>query len=533
MKSRRLSAWMLAPLALALAALACGPTSTTPPTATSEPAATTPPETSGAVDNLQDVKSAVIQIEAQGTFVDPQVGTVYNAAGRGSGFIIDPSGLAVTNNHVVTGAALIKVWVGGESTARNARILGVSECSDLAVIDIDGDGYPYLEFFGGNIDVGLEVYAAGFPLGDPEYTLTKGIVSKARADGRTSWASVESVIEHDATINPGNSGGPLVTADGQLVGINYAGNSGTNQYFAIKGQDAQGVIDQLSDGRDVDSIGINGQAILSDDGSIAGLWVSSVKSGSPAGNAGVQGGDIITTLEGLVLATDGTMADYCDILRSHSPSDVMALEVLRFSSEEFLAGELNGQPLSTRFSFSNSLGNEVGNTGGATTYSDYMRLTDDNGAIEMEVPAEWSDYRGANWTDADGNVIGAALSASPNLDEFLGGWEVPGVFFGVSDEVARWGGYIQLLDFYREDFSSVCTYEGRVEYGDNDPIFEGAYDLFTNCGDSSNVFVVLSARPKTDPTAYLVLVQIQIITDADLEALDRIFATFNVIGALP
>ena len=117
------------------------------------------------VSKVDQVKDATIQIESQGTFVDPQVGTIYNAAGRGTGFIVDPSGIAVTNNHVVTGAALIKVWVGGETEPRNAKILGVSECWDLAVIDIEGDGYPYMDFHEAAIDPGLEVYAAGFPLG--------------------------------------------------------------------------------------------------------------------------------------------------------------------------------------------------------------------------------------------------------------------------------------------------------------------------------------------------------------------------------
>ena len=82
----------------------------------------------GAVTKLQDVKSAVVQIESQGTFVDAEFGLMMNAAGRGSGFIIDPSGIAVTNNHVVTGGALYKVWVQGEDEPRNARLLGVSEC---------------------------------------------------------------------------------------------------------------------------------------------------------------------------------------------------------------------------------------------------------------------------------------------------------------------------------------------------------------------------------------------------------------------
>lgn len=105
--------------------------------------AETPEETTGSasINRVEEVKTAVIQIEAQGTFVDPEIGTIYNAGGRGSGFIIDPSGIAVTNNHVVTGAALLKVWVGGESEPRNARVLGASECGDLAVIDIEGKDF--------------------------------------------------------------------------------------------------------------------------------------------------------------------------------------------------------------------------------------------------------------------------------------------------------------------------------------------------------------------------------------------------------
>ncbi|KAA3662053.1 MAG: peptidase S1, partial [Chloroflexi bacterium] len=139
---------------------------------------------------VEQARAAVIQIQAEGTFAEPD-GVAYNAAGRGSGFIIDESGIAVTNNHVVTGAALVKVWLDGENEPRNARIIATSECSDLAVIDIDGDGFPYLEWFNGNSKVGNEVYVAGFPLGDPEYTLTRGIVSKENADAESNWASVD------------------------------------------------------------------------------------------------------------------------------------------------------------------------------------------------------------------------------------------------------------------------------------------------------------------------------------------------------
>jgi S1-C subfamily serine protease len=338
-------------------------TPTSPPN--NPPPATLPPASGGAgAATLDDVQKATIQIESEGTFQDPEFGLQMNSAGRGSGFIIDPSGLAVTNNHVVTGAALVKVWVGGESSPRNARIVAASECSDLALIDIEGDGYPTLSWFIDQPSIGLEVYAAGYPLGEPQFSLTKGIVSKIDAPGQTSWSSLDSTIGHDATINPGNSGGPLVTQDGQVVGINYSSRDSANQSFAIKAATAMRVVEELKKGSDFESIGINGTAVASDDGSVTGIWVSSVKSGSPADKARVQAGDILYQLEGVVLGTDGTMKDYCDILRSHQPTDTLSLQVIRFATGELLEGQLNGRELAVTSTF--DVSGAGGGSGGET-----------------------------------------------------------------------------------------------------------------------------------------------------------------------
>ena len=340
--------------------LACGGNPTTeapaqPPVATEAPIEATvaaPPTDTPApqvdpllIGTLGDVQKAVIQIEAEGTFVDPEVGWNVNVGKRGSGIIIDSLGIAITNNHVVTGGAILRVWVGGDtSKTYNAKVLGVSECSDLAVIDIDGDGFPYVEWFDGSITVGQEIYAAGFPLGDPQFTLTDGIVSKAATGGETSWASVDSVIEHTAKINPGNSGGPLVDENGNLIGINYAGVSETDQNFAISRDEALSIIDQLRLDKDVDSIGVNGGAVFGtiNDLQISGVWVRSVASGSPASIAGIQPGDIIYMLENEVLATDGTMADYCDVLRSRNVGDAMSVTVIRWSDLSLWEGQVNG-----------------------------------------------------------------------------------------------------------------------------------------------------------------------------------------------
>ena len=140
----------VAVVVLALAVGACGKSSTVKPltattgvtSTTAAPAATTttsaPTTTEAAgISSYKDVQPAVIQIEARGTFRDPEVGYA-NGSGRGSGFIISPDGLAVTNNHVVTGAATLEIFIGGDTThSYNATVLGVSECNDLALIKIN------------------------------------------------------------------------------------------------------------------------------------------------------------------------------------------------------------------------------------------------------------------------------------------------------------------------------------------------------------------------------------------------------------
>lgn len=323
----------------------------------------------GAVTKLSDVKEAVVQIESEGTFLDPEFGLQVNSAGRGSGFIVDPSGYIVTNNHVVTGSALVKVWVNGETEARSARVVGYSECNDLAVIKIDGEDLPYLDWYKGQIDPGMEIYLAGFPLGEPEFSLTKGIISKSSTNGDTSWTSIAGgVLGHDATGNPGNSGGPLVTSDGQVVGVHFASYKDANQYFAIKNTTAEDVVPQLEDGKNVDSIGVNGSIVSTEDGSLTGVWVASVASGSPADKAGIKPGDIITQLEGLVVGTDGTMADYCSVIRTHDANATLSITVLRWPTGEILEGQINGRELEVTGQYDGSAGSSSsGNSDGSDT----------------------------------------------------------------------------------------------------------------------------------------------------------------------
>jgi serine protease Do len=467
------------------------------------------------------VQPAVIQIVSQGTFRDPELG-LSNGSGAGSGFIIGSDGLAVTNNHVVAGAATLEVYIGGDdSHSYNARIIGVSECNDLALIDINEDKpLTHLDWYQGDVTPGTDVYTAGFPLGDPEYTLTKGIVSKAHASGESDWSSLDYAIEHDATIQGGNSGGPLVTTDGKVLGINYASSEGTNSaiYYAVPGTIAQSVIEKLKDGN-FESIGVNGWAVQDDELNLSGIWVAGVAAGSPASKAGLQAGDIITSLNGLPMGTDGTMADYCDVFRTNGADKPMTIEVYRYDSGETLRGEINGdKPIEVVSVLADiEEDTDIDTDGGGQTYSSYDSITDDTGTIVVNVPVEWTDV---DTRPCDDNGVEIpCVNAATNIDGFYDNYTTSGMFFGLFKPTDIDG----LLEEYAQ--SSACSLYGTYDY--EDPIFKGAYDIWENCDGQGTYFVTLAAAPADN--SYTVLVQMAIATDADWDALDEAFATFNVL----
>jgi serine protease Do len=487
--------------------------------------ASTEPATTEAADfDIADVEQSVVKIVAEGTFIDPEVGEQRNSAGVGSGAIISEDGIVVTNNHVVTGAALLEVTVPGEDEPVNARILGVSECSDLAVIQLDGEGYTPLSYYDGEVKTGLEVYAAGFPASDAatieevDYTLTRGIISSTTASGETSWASVEAVLEHDARIRGGNSGGPLVDTQGRIVGVNYAGNDASDQNYAIAAADARDIIDELTAGNNVDSIGINGEAV-NDGAGVSGIWVASVDSGSPADAAGIQPGDIITSLENIDLALDGTMSDYCDVIRTQGSDATMSVEVLRFATEEVYEGQLNGAPLELSFSFAQEFQDEVGTddpAAAADTYAEFVTVSDDSGSITTNVPIEWSDVNGQPNPE-----FGPSLYAAPDIDSFLNTFDTPGVIIEATGE--RGAADIDLtLD--ELSFADQCTYIGRSPYAD--VLYTGSLDEYSDCGGTGTSLFVVAVTPE-DGT-FLARLVIQAVEPRDLDAADQIFASFVV-----
>ena len=555
-RGRTRSRLVAATLALALAATACGggidvgDVATTTDTATTTAADTTTdteqptvaaveptavvveptvapvePTPEPAVGSIQDVAAATVKISAQGTFVPPLELTQTSSAGIGSGFLIDESGLMVTNNHVVAGAAIIEIYFDGSTEPLNARLLGVSECSDLAVLDIEGDGYEFLEFRDSLEDVtpGLPIFAAGYPLNldtdffAVDYTLTAGIVSTTQAGGETNWASVDGVIEHDARIRGGNSGGPLVDEQGRVVGINYAGEDTNDLNSAIDALAALETIEALKNG-DVESLGINGQAIVLDDG-LSGVWVSGVASGSSADRAGVLPGDLITTMETLPLAVNGTLQEYCDIIRTNGPNDTLSIEVVRIGTEEVLTGQINGTPLTQSFSFADELGDEMADSPGgqvAGAYENYEFVSDDTGSVGVEVPAEWIDRDG---TPAE---FGESIYAAPDIAGFNDTWNVPGVIVERSTSLTP-ADHDAVLDIW--DFTVCADRSGREPFETDDGVFTGKWEIFTQCGGTETAVLAIAVSPPDGNSVVRML--FQIVTDADLEAADRAIATFD------
>lgn len=341
------------------------PTDTAAPEITDTPEVNKPldvtpePPGGGAISNLQDAEKAVIRIVSQVAVESPDLPVSVENVKGGSGFVIDPNGLAITNNHVVSGAALIEVYFSGNETPYQAKLLAVSECSDLALIQIQGENFPYFDWYTGDIKLGLRVYSMGYPLGDKEFSRHEGTVTKRTAPPhRTNWTDVNSVIEHDAIINPGSSGGPLVTEDGKVVGVNYSSIKGADQYYAITYKEVKPILDDMKEGKDVLALGINGEAFLTQKG-FAGIWVYSVRSGSIADKTGIKSGDILTDMEGIQLAKNGTMQEYCGILRGHKPTDTLTVKVLRYKTQELLEGQFNGRVLSSGSGQSSNPGSDT------------------------------------------------------------------------------------------------------------------------------------------------------------------------------
>ena len=464
---------------------------------------------------LDNAETATVKIQALGSLVDPVEGAL-EGGWWGTGLIVNSDGLVVTNNHVVVGAATLKATVGGKSY--DARILGTSECLDLAVIKLDGKNFPHFDWYTGDIKAALEVWALGYPnVGDREFAITKGIVSKADTATNTQWASVNHAIEHDARIRGGNSGGPLVAANGQVVGVNYAGDDINDLNLAIHRDEVQAVYDDLAAGKGVLSLGVNATAFVGQGGS--GVFVRGVASGSTADKAGLEPGDIITRMEGVTLATDGTLADYCSILRTHGTDATLSVDVYRPSEGATYEGQFNGRTLTT-----SSVPAAPSSQPSATPAGNLVVIKDDAGVVSVQVPATWTSVDGASFTDDLGNKVND-VRASTNLETFMNGWTVSGVI--VSASVDALGDYTpnSLLDILAQTPASGCTQNGtRQPFSDS--VYDGVFEYWSACGGLKTEYFIVAATAKDG--SHLIWLQIQ-LAEGDDWALDPIVNSFIAI----
>jgi serine protease Do len=303
-----------------------------------------------AVSSVGEARSATIEIEGLSSSNSWSEEHRLELGFLSSGFIIDPSGIAVTTNEGLADAALIRVRFAGEETELNATILGRSECSNLGVIDVDGEGHPYFRWREEDTHTGLDVHAAGFgtrPGASAEtensFFLSHGTVMHAGHHFDFAPGSVATVIKHSAAVYAGASGGPLIDDGGKVVGLHFAFEPGAERAYALPSAEVLEILDRLKAGHDVAYTGIIGYAV--GPAEEPGILVNGVAPGSPADKVGLQSGDIVTQLQGIPVGEGGTMTDYCDILRSYSPGEVLSIQVKRPGTRDVLEGQLNGRQL--------------------------------------------------------------------------------------------------------------------------------------------------------------------------------------------
>ena len=233
------------------------------------------------------------------------------SAGLGTGFVIKPDGVIVTNAHVIAGATRVSVMFR-DGTTYPATIVGTDETNDLAVIRVKASGLPVAPIGDSdNLLVGEWAVAIGNPygfmLGNSEPSVTAGVISGvgrnlvARGEGPSAYFDM---IQTDASINPGNSGGPLVSATGEVIGVNSSiystsGGGSIGLGFAIPINRVRRVADDLLAHGRVQRpwIGVRLEAPRSDnprDAISRGAIIASVTPGSPAERAGIRPGDVIT-----------------------------------------------------------------------------------------------------------------------------------------------------------------------------------------------------------------------------------------------
>ncbi len=292
----------------------------------------------------------------------------------GSGFLVSDDGYVLTNDHVVTDATEITVWLE-DGRRFDATLVGSDPTTDVAVVKIEGSSFPTLSFGDSDrVRVGEWVLAVGNPgfggaASQLDYTVTAGIISaKSRGlqliqnellrdpdfDDFTSGFAIEDFIQTDAVINPGNSGGPMVDIQGRVVGINSAIASQTGFYqgygFAIPVNLARRVMEDLIEygvvrrpwlGVQITNITPEAAEYLGLP-DVSGVLVQSVTEDSPAEAAGIEREDVIVSIDGVSVSRSGQLQQ---LVARKRPGDPVRVELFRNGEPREIRGQLDEAPI--------------------------------------------------------------------------------------------------------------------------------------------------------------------------------------------
>jgi S1-C subfamily serine protease len=314
-------------------------------------------------------------IEQTNNPFDP-FGGAQKSEATGSGFVIDPGGDILTNNHVIDGATAgsITVQFADKKTVK-ARVVGKDPSTDLALLKVDPEGLDLKVLPLGSskdVHVGDPTIAIGNPFG-LDRTLTTGVVSALQRQIQApNGFAIKDVIQTDAAINPGNSGGPLIDAAGRVIGINSqietggAGSQGNVGIgFAVPIDTAKAILENLKKGESVQraylgvtSLTVDGQLDALDLPVNHGALVQTVEQNSPADQAGtkagglqatlqgsndpvVLGGDIITKVDGKAITSSDQLSQ---LVSAHKPGDKVKVELVRKKATKTVTVTLGKRP---------------------------------------------------------------------------------------------------------------------------------------------------------------------------------------------
>lgn len=291
-------------------------------------------------------------VQQYNTFFGPQT---QRGKSMGSGFIIDSNGYIVTNSHVIGDGQYENITVSLiDGSTEVGEVLWYDTTLDLAIVKINRTGLPTVEFGDSDeLKVGEPAVAIGNPMTlDLERTVTQGIISGLnRSVAFENGTVIEPLIQTDASINSGNSGGPLFNAKGQVIGINTAKMSTAEGLgFAIPINTAKPIVDQIINDGTLSAVyvGIKGVDVETYETALGidvtaeyGVVVAEVMSDSPAIEAGLKVGDVITAIDGDKIES---MSDLKRNLYEYKENDKAEITIIRNGAEQKVTMTLKTKP---------------------------------------------------------------------------------------------------------------------------------------------------------------------------------------------